>query len=49
VKFRVGGEIEAPRQFWPPNRRGACPEIKKKITVKTPRRLQSLEPTWCVP
>ena len=27
VKFRAGGKIKAPRRFWPPNRRGACPEI----------------------
>jgi len=31
VKFHVGGKIEAPHRFWPLNRRGACPEIKKKI------------------
>jgi len=49
VKFHVGGKIEAPHRFWPLNRRGACPEIKKKFTVNTPRRLQSPEPTWCVP
>jgi len=29
-KRRVWNKIDAPRQFWPPNRRGACPEIKKK-------------------
>jgi len=29
AKFRAGGKIEAPRRFWPPNRCGACPEIKK--------------------
>jgi len=29
VKFRAGGKIEAPCRFWPPNWRGACPEIKK--------------------
>ena len=27
VKFRAGGKIEAPRRFWPPNRRGACPNF----------------------
>jgi len=32
-KRRVWNKIDAPCRFWPPNRRGACPEIKKKLLL----------------
>jgi len=32
-KRRVWNKIEAPGRFWTPNRRGACPEILKKLLL----------------
>jgi len=43
VKFRAAGKIEAPRRFWPPNRRGVYPNFNFFSQFSPiPRRFWSL-------